>query len=220
MSDRLATKFHLLRARIESDVKQPGVVMITSAQRHDGKSFTAYGLAECLASVGHRTALVDANAEGRGTTQVRGTKDPRRGLSIFGMPTDESGPSSSRESICNFVTQMRTRFDFTIVDGAPLLRSGAAILLASAVDGVLLTVRVGRAPCEEDTLTVRMLKQTRSAVLGIVAASNEGIAQFERTRESLYSEDPRVILLEPQSTDSLGDGRLGGVAMPLSLRGL
>jgi len=215
----LATKFHLLRARIESDLKQPGVVMVTSAQRHDGKSFTAYGLAECLASVGHRTALVDANSEGRGTAQPRTAKEGRRGLSIFGMPTDEGGPSSSRESICNFVSQMRSRFDFTIVDGAPLLRSGAAILLASAVDGVLLTVRVGRAPCEEDGLIVRMLRQSRASVLGIVAASNEGIAQFERTRESLYSEDPRVILLEPPSNENLSDARLAGVAMPLSLRG-
>jgi|HubBroStandDraft_1064217.scaffolds.fasta_scaffold326476_2 Mrp family chromosome partitioning ATPase len=200
MNDRLITKFHLLRARIESDLKQPGVIMVTSAQRRDGKSLTAYGLAESLSRVGHRTALVDANAEARWTTQARLSND-RRGPSIVAMPREDGGASLSREAIHNFVGQMRVRFDFTVVDAAPLLCSSSALLLANEADGVLLSLRVGRAPCEEDALTVRMLRHARVSILGVVGATAEGIEQFEKTREAAASGESRVIVLDTQPSE-------------------
>jgi Mrp family chromosome partitioning ATPase len=173
MDHTLAARFHLLRARVESEVERPGIVMLTSAQSGDGAAFAAHGLAESLAAVGHRTVVLDGDA----------------------LPSGEAGASSSRDALRAFVERMRGRFDFTIIGAEPVLSSSTGMLLAGEVDAIVLTVRLGRAPANDDALVMRALSGVRAMVLGSVGASAAAIAEFERTRqhEATAQSDTRLV---------------------------
>ncbi|MBV9646481.1 MAG: hypothetical protein JO043_03365 [Candidatus Eremiobacteraeota bacterium] len=161
MEETGAARMHVLRACVEAGVSRPCVMMVTSALDSDGAGLAAYRLAQCLATAGHRTKSVTLEAAG----------------------------ASGAETLRTFVQDLRSRFDFAVIDAASALHSGNAILLASHVDAVLLSVRLGRVPVREDEIMMRALRGVRANVIGSVAAAAEAIAEFEHrvgvTREPL-----------------------------------
>ncbi len=192
MDDVLASKFALLRVRIESDLKLGSVILVTSAQRKDGKSLCAYGLAEGLVKVGHRAVLVDAAARRLPVADARPREAVPRGVPIVALSSDESA-LTTREAVYAFVAQMRGRYDYTIIDAAPLMSNSVAMSLASAVDAVLLAVRHGRPPSEDDNVMVQTLKHLKAKVLGVIASSPRAIGEFERSRASAHDGDSLAI---------------------------
>jgi receptor protein-tyrosine kinase len=178
----LGSQFQLLRARIESELHAPVVILVTSAATGDGKSVTAFGLAESLSSVGHRVALVDANVTAPAAQTLTSPTVLSTRLPIFGLPVDKKDPVAARETARGFLRDLRGRFDFTIVDGAPFMQNSISMLLAGAVDGVLLTVKLGRAQLEGDELLARALDHAGANVVGIVTVAGDCIAEFRRTR--------------------------------------
>lgn len=167
-------QFQLLRAFVEREVRRSAVIMVTSAQPRDGKSMTAFSLATSLSHAGFRTALV---AEG---SRLRDAA--RGGPATLAMPRPE--PGRFRETTAEFLSHARSTYDYTIVDTAPLLADPLALGLAGSVDGVLVSVRVGRAPTDDDELTIRVIEQSSGRVLGIVAALPEAIDDFEDRRSA------------------------------------
>jgi Mrp family chromosome partitioning ATPase len=204
MNSALASKFQLLRVRIESDVKTPSVIMVTSARRNDGKSLTAYGLAECLAKVGHRAVLVDTAARLTPFAAERTGVPAVPNFPILSLSSEESGPTASRDAIAAFVSRMRADYDYTIIDAAPLMTNSVAMLLAGAVDAVLLAVRHGRAPSEEDELMVQTLRHVKAKVLGVIASAADSIAEFEKHRAGIDMVEPRLVAVEPRVEDVPG----------------
>jgi len=195
---QVTAQFQLLRSRIESDVPVPAVIFVTSAQPGDGKSTTAHGLFECLSRVGHRVVLVNANAEAQ---VAGGIESGGSANSIIPVQLDDRGASASRAAISTFVRDMRDRFDFTIVDGAPFLRSNVAMLLAGVVDGVLLTVRAGRSQTEEDEIMARTLDHSKANVLGVVAVTDPCIADFRASQAVQYAGETRFLPPSPIGDD-------------------
>jgi Mrp family chromosome partitioning ATPase len=63
--------------------------------------------------------------------------------------------------------------------------------MANVVDGVLLTVRVGRRQTEEDAVMVRSLAQSDTRIIGVVAVASERIASFASTRAGLSAPESR-----------------------------
>jgi Mrp family chromosome partitioning ATPase len=145
----------MLRARVEAELGKPAIVMITSACTGDGKSLTSYSLATSLEKCNHR-------------------------VSVMEIPNEE-GASHSRLSA--FVERMRSNFDYTIIDAPTFGHSSSVLSLAGLVDGVLLAVRFGRAPTDDDESMVRMIEQFGGSIVGVVATEPEAIANFERTRQ-------------------------------------
>jgi len=174
-------EFQLLRAYIEREIPERAVVLVTSAKAGDGKSLTAYSLADCLARSGRRTALVDATAKGSLALPPAERGNPDLDLAVY-VPMPKPQSPLSREATRQFVEEVRSSHEFTIIDSAALLSNEMAMALAQAVDGVLLAVRVGRAPSDIDELTVRMLDRTGARVLGVVAAAPQAIDRFDRRR--------------------------------------
>jgi Mrp family chromosome partitioning ATPase len=168
--------------------------MVTSAQAADGKSLAAHGLADSLTKVGHRAVLVD-------TSSRSSTGPERRSFPIVTLSSEESGPMASREAIYAFVGQMRTKYDYTIIDAAPLMSSSVAMLLAGAVDAVLLAVRHGRNPSEDDEVMVQTLKHIRAKVLGVIASAPESISEFKRIRNASADADAHFVVVEPRVED-------------------
>lgn len=195
MQEGLRAKFRILSARVESALEEHAVVLVTSAKPGDGTSLTAYGLADALTKIGHKVALVYTDPDRR-NDEGRTGRGPVREFPIIGLTSDNDSSSPSREAISGFVSRMRHDYDYTIIDSPALLSSGVAILLASTVDGVLLSVRLGRSPSEEDDVIVRTLRNVKANVLGVVSVSKPSIASLGAVHASPYTGDARVALRE------------------------
>jgi hypothetical protein len=187
----LNPQHQLLRAHVERTVAAPAVIMVTSAETGDGKSLTAHSLALCLARSGRRTALVDL-------TQPVASAVPR----LPGPPgsvrpdftcVDAAAPGvrNSREAMAAFVEETRAAYEYTILDSPALLSDDVAMGLATVVDGLLLTVRLGRAPSELDQLTMRLIERSNGRVIGLVATLPDAIADFGGRDPVLKLERPR-----------------------------
>ena len=178
--DVAKSEVQLLRAFVERAIPARSVVLVTSALGGDGKSLTAYSLADCLARSGRRTAIVDATTESQHYVRLPNTQRSEQDgeLAVY-VPAPKAKTPLYREAASRFVETLRSAHEFTIIDSAALLQSEMAMALAETVDGVLLSVRLGRAPAEDDEQTLRMLERSAGNVLGVVAASAEAIEEFE-----------------------------------------
>jgi Mrp family chromosome partitioning ATPase len=183
-------ELQILRAHVEREVRRSSVIMVTSAQDGDGKSLTAFSLARCLAESGLRTALVDATSNGRlivGTN--RSVTSEKAELVELTMPAT-AGPL--REAIAAFIESSRSSFDYTIVDSSTLTGDSIALALAANVDGILISVRVGRAATKNDDSIVRIIEGFGGRILGIVAAQSAAIAAFAAPRQ------PEMLMARPE----------------------
>lgn len=169
--EAMNAQVQLLRSRVEADLGKPAVVMVTLALPGDGKTLTAHSLAMSFGRSGHRVALAGPAALGA---------DPRC-VSIVGLPPEE-GRVTERERLVEFIEKARSEYDYTVVDAGTFLRSNTAMALAPLVDGILLTVRVGRAPSDDDELLVRTIDHSRGRIVGVVATEAKAIEAFERER--------------------------------------
>jgi Mrp family chromosome partitioning ATPase len=170
----LHAQAQLLRVRVEAALAKPAVVMVTSASEGDGKSLTAYSLAAALVQSGHRVALVSRSSQ------------QYRQLPVVEMPNDGG---SSGERLTGFIDAMRSDYDFTVIDADTFVKSGTVMTLARLVDGILLSVRIGRAPTVDDESMVRILEQLGSHVVGVVATEGDAITEFEGLRRKASASD-------------------------------
>jgi Mrp family chromosome partitioning ATPase len=190
----LDVRFHLLRTRVEKDLEGRAVVLVTSAEAGDGATFTAHMLAHCFARTGRVTTIVDATTDGE---DAPAASTPRADApSYVRLPRERL--SSSRRELLAFLGEVRASNEVTIVKTSPILSDPVAMALAGAVDGVLITVAVGRRATNNDAMTKSVIEQSRGRILGVVAATKEAIAEYERRRTTDYAVVPA-----PQRTADL-----------------
>jgi Mrp family chromosome partitioning ATPase len=163
----LQAQAQLLRSRVEAELGKPAVVMVTSARARDGKSLTAYSLAAALAKWNHRVALVSRSCE------------EYQQLSVVKIPGDEG---NSRDRLAAFVERMRSEYDFTIIDAETFVKNSTVMALVRLVDGILLAVRIGRAPTADDQSMVGILEEFGGHVIGVVATEADTIDNFGAAR--------------------------------------
>jgi len=168
---RFIAQLQLLRSRVEAELPKPAVILVTSAARGDGKSLVAHSLAESFLRAGHRSALVhltQGHSERPELPEIASARD---------VPA--AGAVNRFEAM---VSRMRADYDFTVVDGQPLIQDGGAVPLAKLVDGILIVVRVGRPETAADEAMMRTLKRAGARVVGVVAAEAQAIADFAKVR--------------------------------------
>lgn len=184
MDARLFAQFEFLRAHVESVAEAPSTIMVTSAKARDGKTLTAHGLAERLADAGRRVVLVDYSslANTRATENV--SSRARVGYPVIRLPIEEEGTSISTLMLRAKIEELRSAYDFTIVDSAPLLTSRVATLLASMVDTIIVTVRLGRPSDSDDAALIESLGRAEAGVLGVVAAAAADIEWYASEQTS------------------------------------
>lgn len=194
-------QYALLRAHVEREVRRAGVVMVTSAEAGDGKSLTAYSLALSLAQSGRRTALVNATGDPAAMPAIPDAPDQPTLVSI-----PRSLGSSLRETLAEFVGAQRASFDYTIVDSAPLLTDNLAMLLADCVDGVLVSIRLGRKPTDNDEAAMQVMDQCNGRVVGVVAVTPEAIDDFtDRCRSTIVADrSERRLAVDMRAIQSAG----------------
>ncbi len=162
----VAEAFRQIRTNLQfsSPVDRQRTLLVTSPQPEDGKTTVASNLAITAAQSGRRVLLIDANFRRPGLHRAF-EKIPRAGLSNLlladgtlssrisqsGIPRLDllgSGPVPPNpvellgsEACQKVLQEAMSRYDQVILDSAPVLLTTDALVLAPAVDGVVLVLR-------------------------------------------------------------------------------
>jgi Mrp family chromosome partitioning ATPase len=181
--DDTSAQFQLLRAHVEREVEAPGVIIVTSAERGDGKSVTAYSLAQCLARAGRRAALVAGSGPFPKGAPPAATELGDEAVEAFSIVRVRKPATALKgKAATEFLRSTRADYDYTIVDAGPLLADDFALGLVGRVDGVIVSVRLGRSRSDEDEMTVRVIEQSNGRIVGVVAVLPSAIADFANRR--------------------------------------
>jgi protein-tyrosine kinase len=196
-SPMLSEQFRRLAATLHHAqlVQGTKVVMITSANPADGKTLTATNLALTLsASYRRQVLLVDADLRRPSLHEVfrvpnvvglnEGLKASQDGklqvlkisdtLTLLPAGRPDPDPMSSLTSprMGEILKEGAARFDWVIVDTAPIGLLADANLLSTMVDGALLVVRAHQTPYAAVTKALENLGRDR--ILGVVLNATEG----------------------------------------------
>jgi capsular exopolysaccharide synthesis family protein len=170
----------------------PRVILLTSAQPQEGKSFTAVNLAVALAEGGEKVLLIDADFRRASCHRAFGLEPATVGLSSIlyrGLPPEAAllttgvpnltflpaGPKPpdpaallSSDRAHALVKGLRQNYPWIILDSPPVLAVSDATVLASLVDGVLLVVRAHATPVEAVQIARDRLEALGARILGVV----------------------------------------------------
>lgn len=206
------------------------VMLVTSGSPGEGKSSVATGLALSLAEAGNRVLLVDADlrrpAVGRftqldasvGLTTVLIGDAPLEeavqawgpdGLHVLtsGAPAPNPGRLLSSGALRAVVEEARRRYDYVVLDSAPLLSVSDPLWLSPLTDGVIVAARVGTTSRQRLSSTLARLDSAQATTLGVVL---NGVRRSDR---NAYYDDPaRHRLRRPAPGRVPAPARVVGVA--------
>jgi|SRR5579862_853781 len=166
------------------------VILVTSASAREGKTTVAANLAITLATRA-RTCLIDADlrrpslAKLFGLSGSHGLKDILQGhaspnadlmasgiehleLLVAGEPADDAAELLSSRQLERTINKLSQRFDYVVIDSAPILPFSDARILSTLVDGVVLIGRWGSTTRNNLQAATSALQELGAPLLGIV----------------------------------------------------
>ena len=188
----LVEAFRSLRTSIllSTADRPPSTLLVTSTQPGEGKTTIATNLAIALAQVGQRVLLVDADLRSPSLHRLFGTQEnlglvsclsghqdwhavvrpsglPGLDLLFCGpIPPNPSELLSSR-SMGALIRSAREKYEFVILDSAPMLALADSRILATQVTGVLLVVKNATIPREQVMQTLSGIRSVGANVVGV-----------------------------------------------------
>lgn len=162
----ISESFRNLRSSLflKSDHEKSKVILITSSQPQDGKSFVSLNLSSSIASVGYKTILIDCDLR-RPTLHIKLKEENTVGLTNFMMKKSSAeeiikntsitnldfisagpvvpNPSELIESgvLDNLVSFLKTSYNYIIIDTTPVGIVADAILMMKYASKVLMVIR-------------------------------------------------------------------------------
>jgi tyrosine-protein kinase Etk/Wzc len=162
----ISESFRNLRSSLflKSDHEKSKVILVTSSQPQDGKSFVSLNLSSSIASVGYKTVLIDCDLR-RPTLHIKLKEDNTKGLSNFMMKkaTAEEiirnttvtnldfisagpvipNPSEMLESgvLDLLISYLKNEYDYIVIDTTPVGIVADAILMMKYASKVLMVIR-------------------------------------------------------------------------------
>src|SRR5882762_894691 len=169
----------------------PRSLLVTSTQPGEGKTTIASNLAIALAQVGKRVLLVDADLRSPSLHRLFGRRDDPglvgylvnredwhsmvRPSETVGLDLLTCGPVPPNPSellssprMAALVESARERYEYVILDSAPMLALADARILAPMVSGVLLVVKSGTIPREQVLHAERGIRSVGANLSGVV----------------------------------------------------
>jgi succinoglycan biosynthesis transport protein ExoP len=175
-----------------SDVDDPPkIVLITSSLPSEGKTVFSTSLARSVARSGTRSLLIDCDLRRPGVSKLMGGP-PELGLVdlLDGSASIESviqvdkgsgmhfipakGGTANPQDLLgsqhmrSFLEQMRSRYDFIVLDSPPVLVVSDAIILSHAADTTMYIVRWEKTPRHVVAGAVKMLRANGGQIAGAV----------------------------------------------------
>jgi len=188
-----AEAFRKLRTNLQflTVDQPPRVLVVTSSSPSEGKSTTAINIALALAEAERTVVLVDGDLRrprlakfidvigsvGVSTVlsgaaalddAIQKTKFAR--LSVLAAGPTPPNPSELLGSLAaeKMLSELRSRFDYVIIDSAPLLAVTDGAILAAKSDGALVIVKAGKTRRDQLAHAVGMLNDVGAKLLGAV----------------------------------------------------
>ena len=188
-----AEAYRSLRTALQfsTETGVPKVLLVTSSIPGEGKSTTAYVLAQKFSQLGKRVLVIDADLRnpslhrmfgvenGKGLTNcLTGTLRPvdcLHNVSKDGIAVLTSGPlppnpaellASAR--MMSLLTKAMERYDQIVIDAPPVLGLADSPILANIAGGTLLVVESGRTRVGAAQAAIKRLLTARARVLGVV----------------------------------------------------
>lgn len=190
---RVAESFRKLRTNLQflSVDHPPRVITVTSSLPGEGKSTTSLNIALALAEADHSVVLVDGDLRrptlhtnldlvgqvGFSTVlssrsslseSLQNTRFPNLTVLTAGAIPPNPSELLGSQAAKNLIEELRTKFDYVIIDSTPLLAVTDAAILGAAADGVLIVVRYGRTSVEQLQQAVDALNDVEAPLLGTV----------------------------------------------------
>jgi capsular exopolysaccharide synthesis family protein len=162
----ISESFRNLRSSLflKSDHEKSKVILITSSQPQDGKSFVSLNLSSSIASVGYKTILIDCDLR-RPTLHIKLKEDNSKGLTNFmtkkasveeiikntAIPNLDfisagpviPNPSEMLESgvLDSLISNLKTKYDYILIDTTPVGIVADATLMMKYSSKVLMIIR-------------------------------------------------------------------------------
>ncbi|MDH6677344.1 capsular exopolysaccharide synthesis family protein [Rhodococcus sp. LBL1] len=169
----------------------PRVISITSSLPGEGKTTTAINLSLAIAEAGFSVCLVDADLRrprvakyldligSVGISTVLAGQadldDVLQSTSFANVSVLASGPLPPNPSELlgsthagKLLDDLRSKFDFVVIDASPLLPVTDAAVLAAKVDGSLVVVRHGKTKRDQVSRAIGNLRSVGATVLGTI----------------------------------------------------
>ena len=166
-------------------------LLVTSASAHEGKSTVVANLGFALSESGRRVVLADTDflrptlhrtmkiKSSRGLVETLESDQPAEPIlvpvtqGLWLAQRGESFQPSSRGMLAgsrlrDLIGEMTTKADFVICDSSPVLVIRDNLLLASAVDGVVLVAKAGTTGFRDLTRAKALLESAGARILGVV----------------------------------------------------
>lgn len=199
-----AEYFGVMRARLISAHTKAGIrsVLITSAEKEEGKSLICTNLAISFGRLGrYRVLLVDGDLRMRGVTRLMGMED-MPGLAEFldgklpfenvthptdfaavsvvaaGNPPEENLPTLLEgPQWASFLERAKQHFDLIIVDSIPVSAPLADFeLMSASSDGVLMVVQLHKTTREALSLATQRMNHK---LLGLILNNTDKQERFD-----------------------------------------
>ena len=184
--------FKTLRTNILFSGSDIRVIAITSSGENEGKSFISLELAKSLAETGKKILLLDVDLR-KSNLAAKCTRDfGLKGLShylsgqsdmediVYGTQYETldivfSGPFPPNpveligsERFSTLLAEMRTRYDYIIVDTPPVSSVIDSAIISSHCDGVIITIAENRVSTRVARTVIKQLERGGCRVIGAV----------------------------------------------------
>ena len=185
--------YHSIRSNLAFSTKDgaPKVLSVTSARPEEGKSTTAFALAQGFARAGMRVLLVVLDlrnpsqhkiigADNRvgasnlltGAVRLQGAVQPTDWPNLFLIPSGPLPPSPAElligPRLIAFTKEATEHFDIVILDGPPVMGLADAPLIASVATGAVLTIEAGRTSRAQARAAIKRLRVGDARLFGAI----------------------------------------------------
>lgn len=187
-----ASAFYELKANIQFASREQGskIIMISSAEKNDGRSTTAAYLALALAESGKKTILIDCDLRNsnihnmfglendKGLVDflsgvidfkdaVKATKQNNLAIVTSGAVTSNYAELLVSSKFNDFLEKLKEDFDYIIIDTPPITESSDAQALSKYADGSVLVVRDGQTERKTAIKAKDILKKANANIIGV-----------------------------------------------------
>ena len=187
-----AENFRQLRANLQfANVdRHPRVIAVTSSIAEEGKTTVAMNLASTFAETGFTVCLVDADLRRPAVADALGLLGPvgltsvlihqidlndalqQAGPNLYVLASGPTPPNPSEVLASSYVREvirsLLERFDYVVIDTAPLLPVADGSEVAALADGTLLVARQGLATEPNVEHAVQALERVDARLVGVI----------------------------------------------------
>jgi len=213
--------FRALRAQLVTrfeDTPSPKVIMVASAEAGEGKSTIAVNLARVLATQDRRVLLLDAELRRpslkellgnpgrmgleellRGDALLQEAAQPSRipGVDVLGADEEllEASDMASSPRFRLALKTARERYDFIVIDSAPLNVISESALIARRADATILLVRLEKTSRTTALAAQKRLADMKVRILGAVVNGTRPSGSFHgyRSRRDVSREEAAIL---------------------------